>query len=576
MDGEKRRVRVELALLKSLRFPEMNHRYERVAEAHEQTFLWAFRDPRPYEKPWDNFVEWLSERNGIYWIQGKAASGKSTLMRFIWHNDLTQCNLKLWSRDSQLVEAAFFFWNSGVPEERLQLGLLRSLLFNSLAQLQKAFARLIECASRQLKMCFFIDGLDEYEGDPEEIAQYFKDLSLVSENTKFCLSSRPWPIFQDIYQDTPGLRVQDMTRDDIKLYIEDKLERSRSMQELRDEDPEGSLGLIEELVSKADSVFLWVVLVVKSLISGLRNGDGIVHLRRRLKAIPADLQHLYDHILDSIDPFDEEEASQMIQIFRLSGHDIDLATLERALRTMDYRTVINMEFVVAHNIDYKASKYNASLKRMNSQLNSRCMGLLEALNPTLAIMTDTISEHLFIYHSRISCISNGQNKRKRNEGQHFAPPPPRFRPSEGLDGGFYHSEETALNIPPTASFAIHDDPNGNLSPFGEDTSCETELLKIFYLHRTVRDYLEQPKVWKGLLDKTRPTAFDPFAALLIAYIMELKILGISSKGYLRGKYIVNKVDSLNIPAFELCISLKLELNEILTSLWGLALWSGCS
>jgi hypothetical protein len=68
IDGEKRRVQVELAFLESLRFPEMNYRHERVAEAHEKTFLWAFRDPKAHEKPWDNFVEWLSKSNGIYWI----------------------------------------------------------------------------------------------------------------------------------------------------------------------------------------------------------------------------------------------------------------------------------------------------------------------------------------------------------------------------------------------------------------------------------------------------------------------------------------------------------------------------
>jgi hypothetical protein len=87
----------------------MNDRYERVADAHRNTFLWAFCDPKHLHKPWDNFVEWLSESNGIYWIQGKAASGNSTLMRFIWHNDLTHRNLELWSRDSKLVVAAFFF-----------------------------------------------------------------------------------------------------------------------------------------------------------------------------------------------------------------------------------------------------------------------------------------------------------------------------------------------------------------------------------------------------------------------------------------------------------------------------------
>jgi hypothetical protein len=46
--------------------------------------------------------------------------------------------------------------------------------------------------------------------------------------------------------------------------------------------------------------------------------------------------------------------------------------------------------------------------------------------------------------------------------------------------------------------------------------------RISYLHRTVRDYLEQPPIWKALLDKTKDTGFDPHVALLSSYVIELK------------------------------------------------------
>jgi hypothetical protein len=604
MDGEKRRVRIDLAFLESLRFHEMNYRYERVADAHKKTFLWAFRDPRRHEKPWDNFVEWLSESNGIYWIQGKAASGKSTLMRFIWDNYLTRCNLDLWSGNSQLVVAAFFFWNSGVPQQRSQLGLLQSLLFSalqnrrslisqvfpeewrnkselvandlaigtitwSLVQLQRAFARLIECASQQLKMCFFVDGLDEYEGDPEEIALYFKDLSMISEHAKFCLSSRPWPIFQDIYQDTPGLKVQDMTHDDIKLYVEDNLERNRNMQDLLDEDPQGSSGLIKELVNKADGVFLWVVLVVKSLISGLRNGDGIVHLRRRLEAIPAGIEELYDHMLKRIHPLDLEEASQIFQIFRKSGHDLDLATLQRALtfKFSDYQTVIDTEPATNQDTVADRAKYKARLKRMNARLNSRCKGLLEALKheptplPETAIHSEDASKEN-------SYVSNGQKnkKRKREESQHLTP-----------DGGFYHSEKITSDVPTTALPVVWHGSDLKVSPHSkrfessEEVGSELELLKIFFLHRTVRDYLEQPKVWDRLLDRTRLTDFDPCGALLMSYITELKTTDSSqltlNEMFVRDSQFEVKLHRLELPASEPCLSLQSELNRVIGLHW---------
>lgn len=344
IDGEKRRVRIELDLLESLRFPMMDERYDRLAKAHEMTFTWIFEDPQACHKPWDNFVTWIANGAGIYWIQGKAASGKSTLMRFIWDNPETLSNLDTWSANSQIVLARFFFWNSGISEQRSQTGLLRSLLSEvlnrhrgliptvfpeewenksalaahdmpispeawSLVRLQKAFSQLISGANARLKFCFFIDGLDEYEGDPADIAQYFYGLSQCSMHAKFCVSSRPWPAFQEIYRETPGLRLQDLTYDDIKIYVSDHLVRNNHMQQLSREEPEASSRLIEEVVQKAGGVFLWVTLVVRSLLNGLRNGDGMFHLLRRLAILPSDLEKLYEHMLKSIDPLYMEEAS---------------------------------------------------------------------------------------------------------------------------------------------------------------------------------------------------------------------------------------------------------------------------
>jgi hypothetical protein len=44
------------------------------------------------------------------------------------------------------------------------------------------------------KFCFFVDGLDEYEGDHRDIIQIMDVLS-ASTKMKICVSSRPWSIF---------------------------------------------------------------------------------------------------------------------------------------------------------------------------------------------------------------------------------------------------------------------------------------------------------------------------------------------------------------------------------------------
>jgi hypothetical protein len=67
VDTEKRKKRIELDLLESLRFPQIMEQYERVAKNHEKTLSWIF-EPSQDEKPWDNFVEWPRSSHSIYWI----------------------------------------------------------------------------------------------------------------------------------------------------------------------------------------------------------------------------------------------------------------------------------------------------------------------------------------------------------------------------------------------------------------------------------------------------------------------------------------------------------------------------
>ncbi len=78
------------ALLNELEFATMEERREEIPEAHKTTFSWVFRDSETAEpsgnvvnagRPRTNFAHWLRQGEKIYWIKGKAGSGKSTLMR---------------------------------------------------------------------------------------------------------------------------------------------------------------------------------------------------------------------------------------------------------------------------------------------------------------------------------------------------------------------------------------------------------------------------------------------------------------------------------------------------------------
>lgn len=82
----------ERRILNQLRFREIHARHEEIGLVHRETIEWLFHETQPGEMSWTNFMEWLQNDNSIYWINGKAGSGKSTLMKFI-------------SDDSRLMEA---------------------------------------------------------------------------------------------------------------------------------------------------------------------------------------------------------------------------------------------------------------------------------------------------------------------------------------------------------------------------------------------------------------------------------------------------------------------------------------
>jgi len=111
--------------LDSLHYPEINKRYDTIAEAHKKTFDWIFDNSSTQRGEWSNFVDWLENGQGVYWINGKPGSGKSTMMRFIYDNGRTRHHLATWAKGLKLALAGFFFWSSGSMLEKSQICLFR-------------------------------------------------------------------------------------------------------------------------------------------------------------------------------------------------------------------------------------------------------------------------------------------------------------------------------------------------------------------------------------------------------------------------------------------------------------------
>jgi hypothetical protein len=95
------------------------------------------------------------------------------------------------------------------------------------------------------------------------------------------------------------LILERLTRDDMDKYVRGMLEENARFTALLRKDPAAS-SLVHEIRDKAQGVFLWVTLVVKSLLSGLTQHGGLEELQHRLQALPPDLRAFFARMLESI------------------------------------------------------------------------------------------------------------------------------------------------------------------------------------------------------------------------------------------------------------------------------------
>jgi hypothetical protein len=328
-----------------LGFPEIEYRESEIKVAHQKTFRWALQpraDPDDVVAHRPNLAEWLRDYDGLFWIQGKLGSGKSTLMKYVWQSPLLQDYLDTWAAGNPLHRAAFFFTKQGASDLQKSLqGLYRTLLAHlirsdtSLARiafphwrlrdachkpmdtvLRSALSRILEHASLSQKYCFFIDGLDEYEqADPKlqvDFARDILDLAILS-GVKILVASRPEASFSGRFDKCPRMCLQDLTKADIEAYVNAEV-GGKIVSRLLDEDnAEGLARLGQKIVRKAKGVFLWVVLVIADLVIGIDEGESYRDLHRRLDRLDKDLHMLFRQtLLDRIRPAHRQKVARIL------------------------------------------------------------------------------------------------------------------------------------------------------------------------------------------------------------------------------------------------------------------------
>ncbi|KAH4843293.1 hypothetical protein HBI25_223290 [Parastagonospora nodorum] len=393
------------AILGRLYFADMSDRHSSIPQAHRETFQWIYKSRVHKDSTnWDSFANWLSasDDKNVYWVTGKPGSGKSTLMKFMFDNPSTWNSLKSWSHSKPLTKAGFFFWNSGTVMQMSRQGLIQSLLYSSLkednntllnvfkqryqqflgfgggrqplvwSELREAFETMISAPLTPRNFFFMIDGLDEFDGDSKELIELV--LSIADHpHVKICVASRPWLVFSDAFADRPSLRLEDLTRNDVQNYIKSFFANNQHYTRLARLEPTGASSLIDSIAEKSAGVFLWVYLVVRSLLDGLSNADRLSDLVRRLNALPPGLEELFSKLLRSLDADYFTHACQLLRLVAgmnrphllylyFADNEDENSTIQDETRSLSPDEILSR------------------LETMDRRLMSRCKGFLEVDN----------------------------------------------------------------------------------------------------------------------------------------------------------------------------------------------------
>lgn len=397
--------------------------------AHRGTFKWIMEPDVNASPPKTSpLIDWLKSNDTLFWLSGKAGSGKSTLMQYIiTHHKLSQIFEDTFPDKRRIVTWHYLYERGKDPLQKSREGLLRHLLYHIISQdlslalpifklqktarsfdhekvwnwkeLKAALEAVLAGLPADVVVLFFIDGLDEYrpirklqsldvedDADEEtsaqlaevindghqEIAELVQSLSKYN-NVRLCISSRPLIVFRDNFAGCKSMELHTLTSGDISKYVGDRLAGNELLSQLTILEPTFEDEVKKEILAKADGVFLWVKLVLTVLVRGLKQRDTVEELLQKLRLMPQELggkNGLYMAMLRNISPENRKDGYAYFQVFQRSEDDLDPLLLSFA---MDHEHEVYM----VESSPLPAREVSARSWRTADRLVSRCGGLLE-------------------------------------------------------------------------------------------------------------------------------------------------------------------------------------------------------
>ncbi|QGI87870.1 hypothetical protein CEK25_002826 [Fusarium fujikuroi] len=343
----------EQECLKSLSFPEQEHRYSEISYASD-TCDWLLEDY--------NYQKWMNAARGLFWIKGCPGTGKSVLMKFAVDT--------MSRRKSGEIIASFFIHGRGIELQQTPIGIFRALL-NSLLmsfpkylaeltkvfqdkekrygsydqkngwrwnekELEKFLSGLLMEGTKEVPVVIFIDALDECGEHAKSLLLSLKSLVENAEQqgsmVKICFSSRHFPILG--HETMARVYVEERNDQDIRLVIEGRLKEVRSVERRRQ--------IEKDILLKAHGGFQWAILITNMVLEEEVTGARIEDLLNIISTTPPDLDDLYDVILRGATKDKHKQMAKLFQWVLYAKRPLSAQELREALATdkgMSYTTV---------------------------------------------------------------------------------------------------------------------------------------------------------------------------------------------------------------------------------------------
>lgn len=450
-------ISMQHRILRHLIPDEIVSRQDQILEADPDTCRWVLEPvegDQLYRKEVRNrFTSWLRTGSNVLHISGNPGAGKSTLMKFIAGNPRTLEELGTWAGNRQLILGQFYFWLAGAEVQRTLPGMLRSLLYQVLSQCPELIEHVFPGQWRKMKtsrfqpdssvekfqdfnrkqieeafdillnktenfdyrICFLIDGLDEFQGtdlDHEDLAARLKDWT-AGGNIKLLVSSRPWRPFLTMFTAYPTLHLHKLNHLDIRTYAIRQLEQDREIRQIGvDIMKETIEDIVEELVGLAQGIFLWAHLVLDAIRQDIRRQSSVAWLKAKMREYPSELDGLYDTLREPIvkSPMDRKLSNRMLLLAAAAPKDFPLFALVLSwLPEDDESGLLDPSFPQSTKCQpYSEEDITERVQYVAERVNGLTRGLLELV--TMESLEQKITQVRFCHRTARDYLVNNPGR----------------------------------------------------------------------------------------------------------------------------------------------------------------------